>query len=442
MPQCKHYKICRRDAEENSEEGLCILHSQDPEKNKGEFDKALAAHLDGDNGHNFKCFVFPGPANYFKGATFTEWTSFFGASFNEGADFTGAKFENRADFSGAAFAECANFSDTSFCKKVGFIDVCFAAKADFSDVAFAETVYFLRTLFLEHADFSSATFTMGAQFLGTSFKRADFSHATFTQGAEFVDVLFTENANFLRTKFQGRTFFEAIVGLRNTPRIFSGIEVDFRRVSVEPLDALIFRNADLQKCRFLYTDLRKAEFTNVKWPKIGGRDSLCDQDEALYKGKVPWSLIEQLYRQLKQNYEDRRDYEQARDFHYGEKEMRRKNPDNSLRLRLLLQLYRCVSGYGERSLRPLFSAVILLAATTAAYIWGGLLLPNKDIIPVPNSTSIMDVGLYGLRVMTLLKPNDFVPIGFCGSFVNMIQSIFGPLLFALFALALRQRLKR
>ena len=65
----------------------------------------------------------------------------------------------------------------------------------------------------------------------------------------------------------------------------------------------------------------------MKWPEIGGRFRVYDEDVELSDGETrPWALIEQLYRQLKQNYEDRRDYERARDFHYGEEEMRRKNP--------------------------------------------------------------------------------------------------------------------
>jgi uncharacterized protein YjbI with pentapeptide repeats len=440
MPECKHYKICRRDAEENTEEGLCILHSQDPEKNKEEFDKALAAHRE-NNEHNFKCFVFPGHADYFKGATFTEWTSFFGASFNEGPDFSRADFKKGADFSGAAFAKGANFSDASFGNKISFIGACFTAKADFTGVTFAEIVYFLRTVFTEQADFNRAIFTRAAQFLGTRFKQVDFSHATFTQGAEFVGVSFTEKANFFHAKFQGKTFFESVEELGHTTRIFSGTDVDFRRVTIEPLDGLVFRNADLQQCRLLYTDLRKAEFTDVKWPEIEGRSALRDQDEALYKGKPPWSLIEQLYRQLKQNYEDRRDYERAGDFHYGEKEMRRKNSRRGLWF--FLTVYWLVSRYGERYWRPLICAVVLLVICTVGYVLLGL-TPTKGAglaLDWKNGWDWLRAALYSFQVMTLLKPIDLEPIGYA-KLVHAAESLLGPVLLGLFALALRQRLKR
>ena len=48
---------------------------------------------------------------------------------------------------------------------------------------------------------------------------------------------------------------------------------------------------------------------------------------------------------------------------------------------------------------------------------------------------------YSFRVMAFLRPDDFTPIGY-GKVVHTVQSLLGPLLFGLFALAVRQRLKR
>ena len=48
---------------------------------------------------------------------------------------------------------------------------------------------------------------------------------------------------------------------------------------------------------------------------------------------------------------------------------------------------------------------------------------------------------YSFRVMTFLKPDDLVPVG-CAHVINTFQTLLGPLFLGLFALALRQRLKR
>jgi hypothetical protein len=109
---------------------------------------------------------------------------------------------------------------------------------------------------------------------------------------------------------------------------FSEAEVDFTHVIVEPLEALTFRDTDLQKCRFEGTDLRKVEITGAFWPKIGSCFGVYDEIVPLDGDEIrPWGHIERVYRELKQYFEDRRDHERTGDFHYGEKEMRRRNPE-------------------------------------------------------------------------------------------------------------------
>ncbi len=48
---------------------------------------------------------------------------------------------------------------------------------------------------------------------------------------------------------------------------------------------------------------------------------------------------------------------------------------------------------------------------------------------------------YSFRVMTFLRPTDLAPQGIA-KLVHTIQSLLGPLFIGLFALAIRQRLKR
>src|SRR3954447_25280428 len=103
MPQCKYYDICGRDRDEGTEEDLCILHSETPDKNKQAFDEALDTHRKEREG-NFSFFVFPGEIN-FHGATFPEGADFHGATFTKGASFHGATFTKGADFSEATFPE-------------------------------------------------------------------------------------------------------------------------------------------------------------------------------------------------------------------------------------------------------------------------------------------------------------------------------------------------
>jgi uncharacterized protein YjbI with pentapeptide repeats len=535
MANCRFHEICGLDADENSGDGLCILHSEKPDKDKEAFDQAFEGHRQ-KNGDDFRRFVFPGEAN-FRAATFTRKADFSEAVFTQKADFSDAKFEvevefhhaefeqgacfhkaefpkgaefRSASFRGdtnfmvATFTQTANFAHAKFAESVSFFATVFPRGASFYSAVFSQKAIFVRASFvtrfpeddaddifgakfintMETAKFALAAFTGGAEFNkavfggaaefdratfgedatfsdaefanGAKFDKAlfsgrvnfhetqfkeqvSFASAEFSKGANFYRTVFPRRVNFGLTAFLGGTFFVS-AGQRN--RIFSKAEVDFSAAIIQPLDALTMRDADLRKCKFLGTDLRKAEITGAKWPEKGGRFRVYDEDVQLPEGETrEWHHIERLYRELKQNYEERRDYERAGDFHYGEKEMRRQNPETSWGLWFWLTLYRLVSGYGERWLPPLVWSGILLVASTFCYLWWGL-LHVKDSILVVDSAKTWETALYSLKVMSLLKPSNFEPVCFWGDLVNTAQSIFGPILIGLFALALRQRLKR
>jgi hypothetical protein len=172
-------------------------------------------------------------------------------------------------------------------------------------------------------------------------------------------------------------------------------------------------------------------------------------------GTLPWAQLEQLCRQLKRNYEEQRDYERAGDFHYGEKEMRRQNPETSRGHKTLLRLYRVISGYGERIWKPLVVAVGVWVLFALVYLWWGLhpAPQNSGASPLMFKCSSLTLNCitnapwceafeYSLEVMTLQRPKDFALSGLGITALYTLQSFIGPLLLGLAALAVRQRLKR
>lgn len=451
MSLCAHHHFCGLDGGADPRQGLCILHTGDPGKDRQIFSKALEAHRH-TKGNDFTLIVFPEKVNgemfdfgrpvKFDDATFLDDVEFRATIFNEVAFFSGAKFKKKADFTGAQFAAEARFYGASFTSDATFMLATFADQADFLGAKFVQTALFTEATFIKVVNF------MGAVFSGTAL----FNRAKFLGGALFR-ASFNGSVAFDGTLFRGHTLFAPFK--QGTP-IFSGIDVDFRRSIIDPPEAIAFREADLQKCRFLDTDLHKAEMTGVIWPRspsrfsnfipgLPGRTGIFDDTSVPEKlPDRPWDRIERIYRELKQNYEDRCDYERAGDFHYGEKEMRRLNPSTPVILRLVLTLYWLLSGYGERYLRPLFWVGGLLALSTIGYITFGLRLKPDQGGGFLTLTNLWDWLLafdYSLRVMTLLRPDSLVPIG-CSRFINTAQSLLGPALLALLALALRQRLRR
>jgi uncharacterized protein YjbI with pentapeptide repeats len=479
MAKCEHHKICERDADETIGDGSCILHSINPLKDKKTFQEALDTHWKR-FGFNFTQFVFPPGAVIprfghmtlldakFTGATFFGDVDFFADIFVGITDFSDAVFKGGAYFNTARFVpptitdglepgyrsvvvfERANFEAEAyfqfakFYERANFMFAQFVRGGDFRKAEFGDRVNFAGANFGGHeANFSHALFKDEAYFVRTQFPNgANFAHATFTACTSFFAARFNGSLSFWHAFLRGRTVFSPGEDEGDVPTILDGVTGDFRGVTIEPLDALVFRNADLTKFRFRGTDLREAEITDAKWPRIGDRQGVYDEIGPL-KGKSgrEWAHIERLYRELKQNFEDRRDYERARDFHYGEKEMRRMNPKTSWALWLWLTLYKLVSGYGEEWGRPLVCSGLLLLVSTLCYLqWG--LLRFKDGGPLLDSTNLWEACIYGLKVMALLKPSNFEPACLGGDIVNTAQSIFGPILIGLFALALRQRLKR
>lgn len=82
--------------------------------------------------------------------------------------------------------------------------------------------------------------------------------------------------------------------------------------------------------------------------------SVADLESAVSRWRDQWALLSRAYRDLKTAYEGNKDYIYASDFHYAEKEFRRINYEVPRQIRIQLQLYWLVSGYGERVLRPIW----------------------------------------------------------------------------------------
>lgn len=112
---------------------------------------------------------------------------------------------------------------------------------------------------------------------------------------------------------------------------------------------------------------------------------------------------------------------------------------------VLLALYKCVSGYGENYRRPLLWLLILWLYTSSSLLVGGLTKQTGNESLFLSFNSLPDWGwalLYGLETIFHLPTNDFAPEGLFGRIIHALASILGPVLIALFGLALRQRLKR
>jgi len=311
---CEHSEICGRDSLNG--EVMCILHSEDSEKDEEAFKKALEKHWE-EHGSNFRYFVFPAQIDLssvvfenranFSGSTFKAAVALAGATFEEDAVFREVTFQDEVGFQDALFEDSATFRSATFEEESSFLAANFQDVANFKDAVFlsktvfGSKIYGQNAIFELGADFENATFEDSANFQKVLFRKpaffkgvtlkneASFQDAVFAGGANFKDAVFSK-VNFRNTLFEEAALFDhcfemsskvrfleadfescefrdgaVFTGRSEEDRAFAGGKVSFSNVEVRADSRLRFRYADLSRCRFLRTDLRNADFTGIKW---------------------------------------------------------------------------------------------------------------------------------------------------------------------------------
>ena len=389
--------------------------------------------------------------------------------FGEGVTFEGATFGDGTDFMGSTFGDWAKFGYASFGDKPRFLLSSFGEKATFLGATFGEGAGFFGTTFGNGADFVMATFGKSTTLGGTKFaEEAMFIGATFGEGANFWGTTFGNGASFSGTTFEGAVVFQGLrkpIGSREEREdigvevervvieigssagekilIFAG-EVDFREVTFEVPDKVIFQHVNLSQARFLETIVDKVQFVDVDelWPRHPTENRKCVYDEIAHDdengNKKNYSLIARLYRQLKKNYEEQRAYPEAGDFHYGEMEMTlRMHQEKKERFSWMLTgAYKFLSGYGEKpGLAFVWVGVVLLTPALVYFVEKLVLAPGSGIV-----SSIVESLTESLGYMTVRIAKQ--PASVWGKFFKFAQAILGPIQIALVALALRRKFRR
>lgn len=573
MAKCKHFGICNIQ-EDNLEDGYCILHSENLNKDLLDFHNALKDHLEKEI-TDFSHFIFITPLvlNKIKSSKNFKFDSatFYDPLFFENSEFHGElKFSNCTFLRGVIIKDCKFFEDISFSeikfsKIYHILDSHFLKNLDFKNCTFEKDAYYHNCIFngltiektsfaislkisdstfednidiseievketlsiteshmkkkfsilnqileksLKHLLFRKSVFYDIVEFTNikvnhfqivdktifmesASFNNLEIDHGflgksefknilkifktTFSEAIEFYALTLENEFSFNSCRFKGTTLFLELKGNcskydfsrsyfsgktlfagSEENKLFFGKSVLFLSTTLNPSNVVSFRNVDLSKCQFLDTDLRGIEFTDVIWPKLNNRSVVFDEFD-LQKNKLnknynyPWEKIERLYRELKHNYEDRKDYARSGDFNFAEKEIRLNNPKTSKSEKFLIFLYKLFSGYGEEVLKPFFWLISIFIFSTFFYLVFGMsyidsakkvhTIDLDNLVQNFNLKNLMGVCLYSLRTMFFLLPPNLEIIG-DSYFVNTIERLLSPLFLTLFALAIRQKLKR
>ncbi len=400
-------------------------------------------------------------------------------------DFREYTFKVKINFSGAIFTGTANFARAEFLNGVTFYTAKFTGgEVNFTAAKFhgKEKISFRRSHFSgdgrvnfyqaqfhceEITDFFMARFTGKG---GVIFDRAQFF-----EGASFLRVIFSgkEGMSFSNSTFSGpgKISFEKTTFEEGQTSMFERVKIDSHGY-IEFVDVSTLGNV-----LFLYSDLEKIGFKNVRFRQTQNqffnREYLADEERSkiIHKkyreveyNRDYYSQVSILYRKLRENFEGQLDFHRAGDFHYGELEMRRKakmlewkeRPISkflpSLRYFNLTQLYKIVSGYGEKWQQSLASFLaVWLVFTCLNLFWvEPKVADQQQIVQLTQwyqdpIHAFQGSALFSFKVLTLQRwERDFQLKGipYFPKFFVAVQHLIGPTIIALMLLAIRRQFRR
>jgi hypothetical protein len=482
------------------EQPVCLMHSKDPNKQSDplfdafwqEFEKILEEA--GEKEAHFEHFVFPGAD--FRNRKLKAICRFGQATFTQNANFNHAIFAHIADFGGATFEQSASFRETNFMQKATLSGITFMQDADFIKATFKQDAHFSLAIFKQRATFTKTTFTQKANFSLASFNQdAIFSRATFTLKADFSVTTFRQNANFEGTEFYG---------IADWSRCRFLDQAEFRHIEFDPKEPgtpsavfslakfakpgeVVFEDVDLCRAFFLNCDVSEVTFASpVTWAKREGVRGLAVFEEEILLdselsekleeyGKIDHGAVEQIYHQLKKNYDSRLDYLTATEFHYGEMEMKRLAVPVSRWPRWprrwqhrkwnFIALYLWASDYGNSYRKPLKWLLGIVLVTTLLFPLTGLEwkqpkpgnAANNAIVTYGNVWNQQDTwtnnlwteakligksGITAIDTAIFQRNPEYTPVYPRGRVLGIFETLLTSSLFALFLLAIRRQFRR
>ncbi len=486
---------------EHKENLYCIFHYPS-EKKVAEFDLAFNEKIQ--RGHYlFYGTWFPQKVD-FSGHTFNEWAEFTWVTFNHETSFNDATFLASCDFACARFKSKTSFSKTIFSSNnedelstrfysaifengVDFSSAKFNNKADFTDARFLTGYSPLKAVspaFLI-SSFSFATFADEANFSGVVFgnpehegsydtflfnaaifeKLANFHGAEFILSTSFSNATFKKSADFRNTRiksslgFQGASFeaFAKFSGKDNKHDSWPSGGLDFTSIDVEKSEKISFQVIELKPDAFIGTDVRKFDFTDIKW-KIKNfafdwsrfKDIMFWKEEAKRR-ESGYERLEVVYRRLATNAEESAHYRHASKFRFTAFDIQRINRWYGRLPITLLWWYKWTSRYGENWGVAAIVLAIVLATFTFLYTKVDFYVCPPDK-PIAQSSSLglctiktlntYEASRHSLATATFQNVEYRKPVTGWGEVFILLEKIFAPLQAALLALSIRRKFMR
>lgn len=245
------------------------------------------------------------------------------------------------------------------CTFLGFVDfsrITFSRIIRFTNVKFLNEVSFNFSIFNDDVSFSRSKFFNNTFFFKTKFKKETYFYKT-----EFIG-----NIRFMHSEFNVTVFKEAI---------YDRGELVFEKVKSDNFPSITFMNSTLNKnvifrkaymknVSFVDSEIVEAKFINCNWSN-SERLILNSENhigkEGLYREEITFTFedLEDVYRQLKRNFENSKNWEISGLAYISEMEMRKHRLKEECRYGdfFIYWFYGFFGGYTQSFNRPI---VILL----------------------------------------------------------------------------------
>ena len=222
--------------------------------------------------------------------------------------------------------------------------------------------------------------------------------------------------------------------------------LELRSVLFEHPERILFTDCDLGRTSLTGTNLRGVRFNNVTWNRIGRRIAVYDEVVAKARKRHEDRYATRLvYRDLKANLDDARDWEEAGEFYYAEMEVRRtirRSAEDRLHLirryMSVYTLYWLAAGYGERPLWAFFFFVALMITLALLFqvTWFTL---DSSVSFHPTWSAALG---HSLRALTLQRDFFIQPISNWAFRLTLAAHLLGAMQLTVLAIALRRRFRR
>ena len=422
-----------------------------------EFWELIRIHKMDIKDYNFANFVFPkfqrngsNPStressfrsDFWKKRQITDFdkeVSFISAKFLSPALFSSVKFEKvqfiktvfeeNAQFNNCIFNDIANFSHFEFSEPVSFCGAKFNGRnrgAEFSSIIFGHVSDFRNVIFNSRVRFVNSTFHLRSLFnnavfnVDVDFKHNDFKNYLDLSNVQFFKKALFENNNFIRVNMESvnKKDFEYLDKITPAfPPKINFVDSDFN-------SGFIISNTNLKDISFDNCDVTDLTFKRCDW---------AIQNDRLVINEVGRELkdSEEHYRQIKRNFNNKKNWEMSGLAYVSEMDMRRKRLWNEKNYYswFLYWFYGYFSGYTQDIKKPILSIIALISISTLIFYFIDQNIVNGFQRSLKGALPYFEIGIE--------KP-------FAGYWliIKNIETILGGTFLTFFVLALRKRFKQ